>query len=66
MGAASQQNNTIEETLKVIEELVKSVNDMQEEYQRELERMEVELENQRNQWLQMSEAVEDKMVRFEK
>jgi hypothetical protein len=35
----------------VIEELVNSVRDMQEEYQRELERMEVELEGQRSQWL---------------
>ena len=39
---------------------------MQEEYQRELEKMEGDLESQRNQWLEMSEAVEDKMVSFEK
>lgn len=37
---------------------------MQDEYQQELERMEKELEAQKNQWLSMSEAIEEKMARF--
>jgi SMC interacting uncharacterized protein involved in chromosome segregation len=54
----------VEETLKVIEELVNSFRVMQDEYQQELERMEKELEAQKNQWLSMSEAIEEKMARF--
>ena len=38
-AANLEQNNTVEETLKVIEELVNSFRDMQEEYQHELERI---------------------------
>jgi uncharacterized protein (DUF4415 family) len=39
-AANNEQNNTVEETLKVIEELVNSFRIMQEEYQQELERIE--------------------------
>ena len=58
-------NNTVEETLKVIEELVNSFRVMQEEYQQELERMEGEMLNQKNQWVQLSEALEEKLNHFE-
>lgn len=38
---------------------------MQEEYQQELERMEGELLNQKNQWVHLSEALEEKLNHFE-
>ena len=49
----------------MIEELVNSFRVMQEEYQQELERIEGELQGQKHQWLQMSESVEQKLLRFE-
>lgn len=64
-GSHNDHNGTVEETLKVIEELVNSFRAMQEEYQQELERMDGQLEGQKNQWLEMSESVEHKMLRFE-
>lgn len=38
---------------------------MQEEYQQELERIESEMLNQKNQWIQMSETIEDRLNHFE-
>ena len=64
-GGHAESSNTVEETLKVIEELVNSFRLMQEEYQQELERMEGELEGQKNQWMHMTESIEEKMRNFE-
>lgn len=52
--ANEQNSNTVEETLKVIEELVNSFRTMQEEYQMELERIEGELQAQKEEWIKMS------------
>jgi uncharacterized protein YukE len=38
---------------------------MQEEYQQELERIEAELQAQKEEWARMSDSVEQKLVRFE-
>jgi uncharacterized protein YukE len=38
---------------------------MQEEYQQELERIEGELQAQKNEWVRMSDNIEQKMIRFE-
>lgn len=65
MASNEQNNNTVEETLKVIEELVHSFRVMQEEYQQELERIEGQLEAQKNEWVRMSDSVEQKLTRFE-
>ena len=51
--------------MKVIEELVNSFRTMQEEYQMELERIEGELQAQKEEWIKMSENIEQKMIRFE-
>lgn len=64
MASNEQSNNTVEETLKVIEELVHSFRVMQEEYQQELERIEGQLESQKNEWVRMSDSVEQKLTRF--
>lgn len=64
MASSEQSNNTVEETLKVIEELVHSFRVMQEEYQQELERIEGQLESQKNEWVRMSDSVEQKLTRF--
>lgn len=65
IASNEQSNNTVEETLKVIEELVHSFRVMQEEYQQELERIEGQLESQKNEWVRMSDSVEQKLTRFE-
>jgi uncharacterized protein YukE len=65
MASSEQNSNTVEETLKVIEELVNSFRTMQEEYQMELERIEGELQGQKEEWIRMSENIEQKMGHFE-
>ena len=54
----------MEETLQVIDELVNSLRTLQEEYQQEIDHIQEQLESQKNQWIAMSEAIEEKMVHF--
>lgn len=50
--------------MKVIEELVNSFRTMQEEYQMELERIEGELQAQKEEWVKMTENIQQKMIGF--
>lgn len=44
--------------------MINNFRSMQEEYQMELVRIEGELQAQKEEWIKMSESIEQKLIRF--